>query len=75
MVARWALRMAMGAAFGLVTGEQPGATPAVDRGGELPGQIEGFGDPRVHTVAAGGRELVRRVADQEAAAGGKPVHD
>ena len=73
--------------FGLETVEQGVGRAAVEDGLELPGEIDGVADPRIHALAAGGAVDVRRVADQKGAPlpemlgdamvqpiGRKPVH-
>src|SRR5262249_57620148 len=41
---------------------QPGPAPALQNGGELPGEIGAVVDAGIHAEAAGGREQMRSVA-------------
>ena len=52
-------------ALGGVGGEQPGGCPSALGGGQLPHQVVHVGDAGVESQAAGGREPVGGVADQE----------
>ena len=55
-------------AFGAVGIEEAVAAPALDHGGELPGQIDHIADAGVHAEAAGRRHDMRGVAGDKAAA-------
>ena len=51
--------------LGLVGGEQRRPAPALDRGFELPAEVDRVADAGVHAEAAGRRHQVRRVAGDE----------
>ena len=58
-----------GPPFDLAGLDQIGAAPAVDRRGELPGEVRGVVHAGVHAEAAGRREQVRGIACQDDASG------
>ena len=53
-----------GPPFRFVARQKVRATPAIEGRRELPGQVEGLAESRVHAVAASGRELVCCIAEQ-----------
>ncbi len=62
-------------ALGVVGVEQGHTRPAVQHGGQLPGQVVGVLDAGVGAERPGGRHLVRRVTGQEHPALGVPLGD
>src|SRR4029078_1467247 len=53
------------APLSLVAVEQLRAAPSLDRAGQLPRQVEGVPDPRVHAESTARDDQVRRVARDE----------
>ena len=62
-------------ALRLIGVENGGRRPAVEMGGQQPGQVHGIGDPGIHAVAGIGHPDMRRIAGDEGAAVAKLVGD